>query len=80
MRCTVVGYTRLTGKSKKTGKDYDFYSLSTTYKGEQGYTGDRVKEVNVDPQLVNGIEKLPCPFKADINIGFDGRISSISFT
>lgn len=80
MKCTVVGYTRLQGKSKKTGNEYDFFVLGVTYKGESGYTGERVKEINVDPAGVPGIEKLNCPFKAEINIGFDGRVSSISFT
>lgn len=80
MKCTVVGFTRLTGTSKKTGREYDFYSLGITYKGEQGYNGERVKEVNVDPQAVLGIDKLSCPIKADINVGFGGRISSINFT
>lgn len=80
MKCTVVGYTRLTGKSKKTGKDYDFYSLGIIYKGERGYTGDRVKELSVDPEIVYGIEKLTCPIKADIDIGFGGRVTAVNFT
>lgn len=80
MKCTVVGYTRLKGTSKKTGNDYDFYSLGITYKGERGYIGDRVRELSVDPELVNGIDKLPCPIKADIDIGFGGRVMAVNFT
>lgn len=80
MKCTVVGYKRLSGKSKKTGNDYDFYSVSITYKGERGYVGEQVKEINVEPVMVQNIDKLNCPFKADIDVGLGGRISSINFT
>lgn len=80
MKCTVHGYGRIKGdKSKKTGQPYDFYLLGISYKGEQDYTGERVKEIAVDPSQVEGIEKLTCPFKATINKDFDNRYS-IDFT
>lgn len=79
MKCTVLGFARLKGKSRKSGNDYDFYTISIAFKGEKGYTGQRVKEISVNPDEVQGIEKLTCPFPADLSVGFDGRVSSISF-
>lgn len=80
MKCTVLGFGRIKGdKSKKTGQPYDFYLLSVSYRGEQGYTGERVKELAVDPVEVEGIERLMCPFKATIVKDFDNRYS-VDFT
>lgn len=70
MKCEIIGFTHLKGVSKKTNKDYDFYQISATYKPEQGYTGKRVIDVNVDPACVNGIEKLTLPIIAEITKDF----------
>lgn len=66
MKCKIVGYSHLQGTSKKTGKDYDFYNISVTYQPERGYNGERTADFNVNPENVQGIEKLKVPVFAEI--------------
>lgn len=66
MKCKIIGYTHLKGTSKKTGNDYDFYSLSATYQPEKGYTGERVIELSVDPAQVRNIENCKLPVIAEV--------------
>lgn len=81
MKCSIVGFTRLSGEaSKKTGQPYDFFILGVTYSGERGYTGLRVKEIVVDPRQVTGIERLTPPITADVSVDFSGRVSDVNFT
>ena len=80
MKCSILGFTRLSGNSKRTGNPYDFYSLGVAYKGEKGYTGQRVKEIAVDPRMVVGIDKLPTPITADIAVDFSGNVMGVSFS
>lgn len=68
------------GTSKKTGNKYDFYTLAISYPGEKGYTGQRVRELSINPDQVTGIEKLPVPISADVAVDFTGRITSFSLT
>ena len=80
MKCKILGYSRLQGTSRKTGNPYDFYTLAISYPGEQGYTGQRVREISVDPQQVVGISKLPVPISADIGVDFTGRVMNVALT
>ena len=79
MLCTVLGYTRLSGKSKKTGKDYDFFDVSVSYDAETGYTGRRVKELALDPNIASDIMGMMPPFNMDIQVDFSGRVLSVNF-
>ena len=81
MKCKILGYSRLQGTSKKTGNEYDFYTLAISYSdGKKGYTGQRVRELSVDPDQVAGIEKLTVPISADIAVDFTGRVTNIAMT
>lgn len=80
MKCKILGYFRLQGTSKRTGNEYDFYTLAISYPGEKGYTGQRVRELSVDPDQVAGIEKLTVPISADIAVDFTGRVMNVSLT
>lgn len=67
MKCKIIGYAHLQGKSKKTGNNYNFYILSVTYQSERGFTGERVQEISfVDPTQVQGIENCKLPVIAEI--------------
>lgn len=77
MKCKIIGYAHLQGKSKKTGNDYNFYTLSVTYQPEKGFTGERVQEISVDPQQVQGIENCKLPVIAEIYKDFSNRITVV---
>lgn len=79
MKCKLLGYTHLSGTSKKSGKPYDFYSLAISYDGERGYIGKRVMEVTVNPDGVAGIDKIAPPFDCFVTRDLNGRIQ-VSFT
>ena len=79
MLCTVLGYTRLSGKSKKTGKDYDFFDVSVSYDAEASYTGRRVKELTLDPDIASDIMGMVPPFSMEVQTDFSGRVLSVDF-
>lgn len=79
MKVKIIGYIHLTGESKKTGKPYDFYQVSCTYRPETGYTGERVLDLSADTVFMQGIEKLTLPVVADVNKDFVTNKTLIKF-
>lgn len=77
MVCTVLGYTRLTGVSKK-GRDYDFYSVAIAYDAEPGYKGRRVNTLSLDPCYGAQIDDLMPPFDAVVDTNFSGKVIGFS--
>lgn len=79
MLCTVLGYTRISGTSKTTGKPYDFCSVAVCYDAEKGYTGRRVKEFTLDPDAFQELFGVVPPFDVKVETDFSGRVLSIGF-
>lgn len=79
MKAKIIGYAHLKGYSEKKKKDYDFYQLSATFRPEEGYTGERVLDLTVDPAQVEGIEKASLPITCEITKDFVTNRTFIHF-
>lgn len=80
MKATLLGYSRMMGTSKKTGKPYDGYMLHLGYNDDH-IEGTATSQIFVDSSLISSADELSIgrvyDFQYEVNFSGYNRLVSV---